>query len=92
MKEIFSTLAICVLLLIVVINLAPALSDLQTINRAREITDNAKDKDITKTTKEISDLLVDTTEDEVWSLLWAPILGLILEGLTALFLFLRNHS
>ena len=91
MKSLFEILAICVLLLIVFIMFVPYLSDLQTVNRGNDIVDTAKDGDIEKATQDWGDLVVETSEGAIWSVLLAPLIGLILGGLTALFLYLKRQ-
>ena len=91
-REILGAICALVLFLILFISIAPYLSDLQTVNRAKDIVDTAKDGDIETATDEWVDLTVDTVESSIWSALWAPIIGLILGGLIALYAFLRRHS
>ena len=89
-KGVVEVLCAFIFIILVIILLAPAISNLQTISRGKEIVDNAKEGDIDKTVDDTSDFLVDTTLGELWSALWAPILALVVSFLIALLVFLKK--
>lgn len=91
-KGVVEVLCAFIFIILVIILLAPAISDLQTISRGKGIVDNTKEGNIDQTIDDTSDFLVDTTLGELWSMLWAPILSFVVLGLIALLLFLRKRG
>ena len=91
-KGVGELLCAFIFVIIVIILLAPAISDLQTISRGEKIVDNVKEGDFDKTTTEFSDFVVDTTSGELWNVLWAPILAFVVSFLLTLLAFLKKGA